>query len=76
MTTDFRNRFAWQVFIRGIATPSVGLNSYLSSPTKWQKNKVAKNEHARNYLPPFQTAIFLPLYLFAILLVAAEGRAG
>jgi uncharacterized membrane protein (DUF2068 family) len=45
--------------------------------TKWQK-KICwqKNEHARDYLPLIQTAIFLPLYLFAILLVAAEGRAG
>jgi hypothetical protein len=29
-------------FIRGTALPSVGLNSHLSSMTKWQKNLMAK----------------------------------
>jgi hypothetical protein len=37
---------------------------------------MAKNGHAKNHPPVFRTTIFLPLYLFAILLLAAEGRAG
>jgi hypothetical protein len=48
--------------------------------TKWQKKTSwQKNGQARDYLPQFRTAIFLPLYLFAILLVVRlrrKGRAG
>jgi hypothetical protein len=54
----------------------VGIISHLSLTTKWQKTLVAKNRHVRDYLSLFRTAIFLPLYFFAILLVAAEGRGG
>jgi len=44
--------------------------------TKWQKNLGAKKWIRENCTPLFRTAIFLPFYFFAFLLVAAEGRAG
>jgi hypothetical protein len=48
----------------GADKPVSTFDSLLSSTTKWQKNG-----HAKNYPPLFRTAIFLPLYFFAIPLV-------
>src|SRR5258708_27885562 len=53
-----------------------GNNSCLCLTTNRQKNLGQKNGFARNCAAQFQTAIFLPFYLFAFPLVAAEGRTG
>jgi len=50
--------------------------SHRTSMTKWQKNLGAKKWIRENCAPLFRTAIFLPFYIFAFLLVAAAGRAG
>jgi hypothetical protein len=50
----------------------------LVSYSETRRFRWASRTHARerNCAPLFRTAIFLPFYLFAFLLVAAEGRAG
>src|SRR5258708_36102538 len=51
-----------------------GNKSCLCLTTNRQKNLGQKNGFARNCAPQFQTAIFLPFYLFAFPLVAAFGH--